>query len=190
MIQKNIIRKQNIRLISGVGTKTSTLLEEHGKRLIDDLLKYEKEELQLMFGAFGKTLWHLAHGIDQRKIVPKIKPKSIPCEEKLRRDEVNFEVLKPILWNQSENLSRKAKLKCLYFRNIKLKLKTTEFKQLVFSTSLAHHTNSSEITFQALSKAIQKTWAKDRLGLSGYLYQGLQTNLSNFKITIYSIIRK
>ena len=76
-----ILLKKHIKMIPGIGPQTIAKFEKYEVRIVSDLLKFQKDELNLMFGSFGKKLWYLARGIDERKVLSKKQIKSLSCEK-------------------------------------------------------------------------------------------------------------
>jgi DNA polymerase-4 len=64
----------------GVGKVTAEKMKKHGINFGRDLLKYNKSELQQLFGKSGGFLYYISRGIDNREIQSKRKRKSVGAE--------------------------------------------------------------------------------------------------------------
>ena len=62
------LKPKSVRIIWGVGTATQTALETVGIRTIADLLRWDRPDLTARFGSMGDRLWHLARGLDTRRV--------------------------------------------------------------------------------------------------------------------------
>jgi DNA polymerase IV len=78
----------------GVGKKSSKVFERLGIRTIGQLRQCPVDVLQGHFGSSGECLWQLAHGIDDRTVVPEREAKSISHETTFEQDIDDLEVLR------------------------------------------------------------------------------------------------
>ena len=74
------LKPRPVRVIWGVGQATQTALEAAGIRTIADLLRWDRADLGARFGSMGDRLWHLARGLDTRRVTRDEKLKSISKE--------------------------------------------------------------------------------------------------------------
>ncbi len=65
---KNFLQVLGIRELPGIGPKTAEFLYKKDIRIIGDLLKFSKEELQTMMGKHGIDIYQKARGIDESPI--------------------------------------------------------------------------------------------------------------------------
>ena len=86
----------------GVGKKGSKVFERLGIRTIGQLRQWPLESLQTHFGSSGEYLWQLAHGIDDRPVVPEREAKSISHETTFAQDIAELEVLRAWLVDLTE----------------------------------------------------------------------------------------
>src|SRR6266436_1866720 len=73
---EQFLRDLPISRLWGVGPKTEVRLHEMGFRTIGELRKASRESLVRSLGSLGEHLYHLAHGKDDRPVVPNWEPKS------------------------------------------------------------------------------------------------------------------
>lgn len=75
-----------VKKIPGVGKKTSEKLHNIGVYTCADLQQIELLELTRKFGAFGRSLYHLARGVDQRPVITHYPRKSLSVENTYDKD--------------------------------------------------------------------------------------------------------
>ena len=119
---------KSVRVIWGVGTATQTALESAGIRTIADLRRWERADLGARFGQMGDRLWHLARGLDLRRVNRDEKLKSISKETTFFEDTSDSDLLDGHLWRLSEQVADRAKAKALAGRTVTLKLKRGDFQ--------------------------------------------------------------
>ncbi|MGZ5877169.1 MAG: DNA polymerase IV, partial [Bradyrhizobium sp.] len=122
--------------IFGVGPATQDRLIQRGFRTIADLQRADETELMKQFSTEGRRLWRLAHGIDDRRVVPDRGAKTISSETTFETDIRNFATLEKMLWRLSEKVSSRLKNGELAGSTITLKLKTADFRQRTRSQSI------------------------------------------------------
>ena len=70
----------------GVGRQGSKVFQRLGIRTVGQLRQWPMETLTSHFGSQGEHLWQLAHGIDDRTVVPEREAKSISHETTFEQD--------------------------------------------------------------------------------------------------------
>ena len=78
----------------GVGKVNNLRLQNLGIHTIGDLREQTPEMLEELFGSWGGTLWELAHGKDNRTVVPDHKAKSLSHETTFAEDITDVEALR------------------------------------------------------------------------------------------------
>ncbi len=82
----NFVRRLPVKTIHGVGRVTARKLADMGVNVCEDLREYSIYELTEHFGVFGKRLFDLCRGIDDRIVNPDGKRKSISVESTYSSD--------------------------------------------------------------------------------------------------------
>ncbi|MCE6952167.1 DNA polymerase IV [Cereibacter sphaeroides] len=141
---EEFLRTKPVRIIWGVGTATQTALEQAGIRTIDDLRRWERQDLLLRFGQMGERLWHLARGEDHRRVAPDHELKSISTETTFHEDTGDPDILDGHLWRLAEQVSDRAKAKGLAGRTVTLKLKRADFRLVSRRHALSDPTQSAD----------------------------------------------
>ena len=116
-----------VRLIWGVGAASQVQLEAQGIRTFDDLLRWDRKDLGAKFGQMGDRLWHLARGMDYRKVSPHEPLKSISKETTFNEDTADADLLDGHIWRLAEQVAGRAKARNLAGRTVTLKLKRGNF---------------------------------------------------------------
>ena len=141
---EGFLRPKPVRIIWGVGTATQTALEKAGIRTIADLLRWERQDLAQRFGQTGERLWHLARGMDSRRVTRDEKLKSISKETTFAEDTSDADLLDGHLWRLAEQVSDRAKAKDLAGRVVTIKLKRGDFTTVTRRHSLTHPTQIAD----------------------------------------------
>jgi DNA polymerase-4 len=131
---------KSVTWIFGVGKIAQQRLARDGLRTIGDLQRLGERELMRRYGAEGRRLARLAHGIDDRCVQAQRETKSISAETTFERDLGDFRPLELHLWQLCERVSSRLKRSALAGSTVTLKLKTAGFRLRTRAQSLAHPT--------------------------------------------------
>jgi len=146
---KDFLAPKPVSFIFGVGKVAQDKFAKEGIRTIADLQRRGEIELMRRYGAEGQRLHRLAHGIDDREIVPDREAKSISAETTFERDISDLRPLEQQLWLLTERVSRRLKAKQLSGSTVTLKLKSADFRIKTRARSLADPTQLAEKIFAA-----------------------------------------
>lgn len=130
------LKDKPLRILWGVGLSTQGALEQAGIRSVSDILDWELRDLTDRFGQTGERLWHLARGIDTRKISPHDQPKSISKETTFDQDLSDIELLFSHLWRLTEQVADRAKARELEGKTVTVKVKQADHRILTRRRSL------------------------------------------------------
>lgn len=140
----DFLRDKPVGLIWGVGAAMQASLDKVGIRTFSDLLRWDKTDLHVRFGAMGDRLWHLARGEDNRRISAHHPIKSISNETTFFEDTADPDLLDGHLWRLSEKVADRAKARDIAGRIVTLKLKRADFRSLTRRVSLPDTTQSAD----------------------------------------------
>ncbi len=101
------------------------------------------------YGEEGVRLWHLARGIDKRRVDPVRETKSISAETTFSKDIGELRPLEQHLWELTEKVSARLKASQLAGTTVTLKLKTGDFKLRTRARSLGNPTQLAARIFAA-----------------------------------------
>jgi DNA polymerase-4 len=143
------LKPRPVRIIWGVGQATQTALETAGIRTIADLLRWDRADLGARFGQMGDRLWHLARGLDTRRVNRDEKLKSISKETTFFEDTSDADLLDGHIWRLSEQVADRAKAKGLAGRTVTLKLKKGDFQLVTRRHALPDPTQLTDRIYRA-----------------------------------------
>ena len=146
---ESFLKPKPVRVIWGVGTATQTALESAGIRTIADLLRWDRADLTARFGQMGDRLWHLARGMDTRRVNRDEKLKSISKETTFFEDTSDPDLLDGHIWRLSEQVADRAKAKRLSGRTVTLKLKKGDFQLVTRRHALTDPTQLTDRIYRA-----------------------------------------
>lgn len=146
---KDFLKPKPVRIIWGVGQATQTALEQAGIRIIADLLRWDRADLGARFGSMGDRLWHLARGLDTRRVNRDEKPKSISKETTFFEDTSDPDLLDGHIWRLAEQVADRAKAKGLAGRTVTLKLKKADFQLVTRCHALSDPTQLTDRIYRA-----------------------------------------
>jgi len=161
------LRPRSVRIIWGVGTATQTALEQAGIRTIADLLRWDRADLGARFGSMGDRLWHLARGLDTRRVQRDERPKSISKETTFFEDTSDPDLLDGHIWRLAEQVADRAKAKRLSGRTVTLKLKRKDFQLVTRRHALSDPTQLTDRIYRAAKDLFDHAGTKGPFRLIG-----------------------
>ena len=138
-----------VRRLPGVGPRLAEKLRSVGVERVADLRRFEREELDRIFGSMGRRLFETARGIDEAPFFRAPKTKSISAEQTLAQDTASKEELIPILAAQALRIGRRLRRQGMTARTVVLKLKHSDFRLITRSRSLDKPTDQTQLILQA-----------------------------------------
>lgn len=141
---QDFLRGQSVSLIWGVGQATQDQLDKAGIRGFEDLLRWDKTDLQARFGHMGERLYHLARGEDRRRVSAHQPMKSISNETTFAEDIADPDRLDGYIWRMAEKVAARAKARDLAGRVVILKLKRSDHRLLTRRISLSDPTQIAD----------------------------------------------
>ncbi|WP_296427033.1 DNA polymerase IV [Yoonia sp.] len=142
------LRPRSVRLIWGIGPAAQTSLNDAGIRTFDDLLRWDRRDLQDRFGSMGERLYSLARGEDGRRIQVNAPVKTLSNETTFNEDTNDTDILDGHIWRMAEKVSARAKANDKAGRVVTLKLKSSAFKQISKRQSLRHPTQLADTIYR------------------------------------------
>ena len=125
----------------GVGKVTGQVFERLGVRTIGRLWQMPVATLNELFGSSGEHYWQLAHGIDDRRVVPDREAKSISNETTFAEDIADMEVLRAWLVELVEQVARRLRQHDIKGRTVELKVRFADVQTITRSMTLAAPTS-------------------------------------------------
>jgi len=140
----------------GVGKVAGKAFQKLGISTVGQLRQLPVEILESHFGKPGRHLWKLAHGIDDRRVVPDREAKSISHETTFAHDIDDLEVLRIWLLQLTEQVCRRLRRHQLVGQTVHLKIRFADFKTITRSRTLAEPTNITEEIWQAAAELLTR----------------------------------
>jgi DNA polymerase-4 len=149
----------------GVGAKGEKRLHALGIRTVGQLAERPERVLVDHFGEMGRHLWRLAHGWDDRRVVPDRQAKSLSTETTFANDIADCRVLRDCLLELVDELGGRLRHAGLRARAITLKLRSSDFHTRTRAHGLAEPTDVTELLWQAAADLFTQSLADDMLPL-------------------------
>jgi DNA polymerase-4 len=128
----------------GVGKQSSRVFEKLGIRTIGQLRRWPLDALRARFGSSGEHLWNLAHGCDDRAVVPEREAKSISNETTFERDIPDLEVLRAWLVDLTDQVGWRLRRHGLRGRTVQLKVRFADFSTITRSCTMPEPTDITQ----------------------------------------------
>ena len=149
----------------GVGKQSSKVFQRLGIRTIGQLRQWPLGVLQSRFGSSGEYLWQLAHGIDDRSVVPEREAKSISHETTFEHDIADMEVLRAWLLDLTEQVGCRLRRHGLRGRTVQLKVRFADFSLITRSQTLPEPTDITYELWQAADELLCQRLPADHLSV-------------------------
>ena len=135
--------------IWGVGKVTGQTFDRLGVSSIGQMRQLSLAALKATFGASAEHYWQLAHGIDNREVVPDREAKSISHETTFEVDIQELETLQGWLVELVEQVARRLRRHNLKGRSAELKVRFADFATISRSLTMAEPTNITQQLIEA-----------------------------------------
>jgi DNA polymerase IV len=139
----------------GVGPKTEAGLRKIGLERIGQIADLQHSQLAAMLGKAGAHLWQLAHGIDDRPVVPEEGYKSIGHEITFERDTGDSELLHATLLGLCERVAQRLRANGARARTIAIKFRESDFSTFTRRTTLNVPVSTAEAIFPAANRLLK-----------------------------------
>ncbi len=163
----------------GVGRVTGQVFERLGIQTIGQVRQMPLDLLQREFGQQGEHLWQLAHGLDDRRVVPDREAKSISHETTFAADIRDREVLRAWLLELAEQVAYRLRRHHLRGRTIQLKLRFSDFSTITRAHTLSEPTDITHEIGDSAAALLEAALAGRKLavrllgvGVSGFEVPG------------------
>ena len=127
----------------GVGPRTRARMKARGLETIGDVAETPLETLERWFGSIGSHVRALAHGRDERPVVPEREAKSIGSENTIDIDIAGEEAVRPWLLRAADTVARRLRSEGQVAQGIRVKLRTADFRLHTRQTTLATATHAT-----------------------------------------------
>jgi DNA polymerase-4 len=135
----------------GVGAVAAKRLHARGIRTIGQLAGEAADVLRSAFGSAGDGLWRLAHGIDNRPVVPYHRAKSISQETTFATDITERGAIRSWLLDLTDQVARRLRRHGLLARCVHVKMRFSDFRTITRSHTLAEATDVTRELWRAVA---------------------------------------
>lgn len=125
-----------VRKIWGVGERAEQELSRLGIHTVRDLKKWKLDDLVARFGAYGRHLYLLARGIDERPVGEESETKSISRETTFDYDIGDFETLRRTISELSASVGARLRAAGFFARTVHIKLRYPDFTTITRAHTL------------------------------------------------------
>jgi DNA polymerase-4 len=149
----------------GVGRVTGHTFERLGIQTIGQVRRLPLAILQQHFGQHGDHLWRLAHGQDDRRVVPDREAKSISHETTFAHDIEEPEVLRVWLMQLTEQLAWRLRRQGLQGKTVQLKVRYHDFHTITRAKTLPQPTDVTDEIWQAAAELLSQRLPQRQLSV-------------------------
>ncbi|MFC5068230.1 DNA polymerase IV [Flaviflagellibacter deserti] len=164
---RDFLHDKPITIIPGIGPAARIRMEKKGIRTVGDVRRFTPREIGELYGAYGLSLWNLAHGEDNRRVKPERETKSVSAETTFNEDISDREQLEAILWTLSERVATRLKASEFAGSRITLKLKSPDFKSRTRTRTLDSPTRLAGRIFETGRELLKNEARGERFRLIG-----------------------
>jgi DNA polymerase-4 len=147
----------------GIGAKGEKRLHALGIKTVGQLAALPEKLLAEHFGEMRRHVSRLAHGLDDRAVVPDREAKSISTETTFARDIGDRAALRVWLLDQVDHLAARLRQVGVQARTVELKVRSSAFRTRIRSQSLTDATDSTEMLWRAALSLLERSVTTDIL---------------------------
>lgn len=182
---REILDPLPVKKLWGVGPKTEQELHRMGIQTIGDLSRIPPDRLRKQMGEMGDHLYRLAHGRDERPVMPPEEAKSIGHETTFRVDSDDRDFLQSVLLELAEKVARRMRQAGVVGRTINLKLRDSDFKTITRSRTLIEATDYEETIYHTVVELAEEArWGYKQVRLLGVSVSQL-TDSDNQQLALF-----
>ncbi len=136
----------------GAGKKTIQKLKSAGIHTFGDLAEFPEQTLKLKFGKLGTHFYRLAHGLDNREVIPFHGVKSVSNEITFSKDVLDIAKINQTLLRLSEKVGFRLRKKSLKGKTIHLKLRYEGFETITRNKTIENYSANTEEIYNIVKK--------------------------------------
>ncbi|MBU0942946.1 MAG: DNA polymerase IV [Proteobacteria bacterium] len=188
---KSFIASLAIGKFYGVGKVTEQKMHTLGIRTGQDLLRFSKKELLVLFGKAGAYFHDIARGIDTRPVQRKRTRKSMGTETTLQTDILDLDLIRQIVEDLAQKVAQGLRSKGMGGHTITLKVRYHDFTTVTRSLSLSSPLYDAREILHHTPHLLRSTEAgKRRIRLLGITISNLTTCQRKNLSSCISLLRK
>lgn len=147
-----------VKAMWGVGPKMEKALHDAGIRLLGDIPKRSKSELERLSGKYGFELYDHALGIDDRPISLGREAKSISQETTFAKDSTDPIYLRQTLKDLAAHVGYQLRQEGYCAKVVRLKIRWADFSTHTRQVSLAQPTDQDGVIYSNVESLFRSIW--------------------------------
>lgn len=151
--------------IWGVGKAAKSRLNRAGIHTVLQLRHSSVAYLRDEFGQHGERLWQLAHGLDDRKVIPLSDAKSISQETTFATDISALNILQSTALGLTEEVGYRLRQSALMGKTVQLKIRFHDFSTITRARSLAVPSHATRDIWQVVNALLQQELAERKFSV-------------------------
>lgn len=152
--------------ISGIGKKSSEVLETMGIKTIENLAATHPSKLTEVFGKYGTRLWQVANGIDDEEVITSYSIKSISSETTFEEDVADRGKVKEAFGSLIQDVHARVQSQRVLFRTVGIKVRFEDFTTFTRAKTHTRYTDDKAVMEEYVNELFsefENTPAKIRL---------------------------
>jgi DNA polymerase IV (DinB-like DNA polymerase) len=131
--------------ISGVGKKSSEVLEALGIKTIGDLAAAHPSKLTEAFGKYGTRIWQVANGIDDEEVTTSYAIKSISSETTFEEDVTDRGKVRETFDSLIHDVHSRVQSQKILFRTVGIKVRLEDFTTFTRAKTYVRYTHDKAV---------------------------------------------
>ncbi len=167
----------SVEKIRGIGPVTARRLRGAGLATIGDIRRAGEARMRRLLGEEGEHLFQLAHGVDERPVVPESERKQVGQEQTFPEDLPDPADVRAVLLEQTEHVGHRLRARGERAAAVTVKIRFGDFRTITRSASLAAPTDTTSVLWER-ARSLFDAWAADHfqpVRLIGVSASGLTT---------------
>ena len=163
-----------VRRLPGVGPASQARLLRLGVGTVAQLRTLDRADVVSLLGeAHGVTMWNLAHGVDERQVVPEHATKSVSVEETFETDLTDPALMQAVVARMATQVAIRLRDAGVSGRTVTLKARYPDFTTLSRSVTRAGPTDDARTLVRAATGLLSEVDAQRGVRLLGVGCSGL-----------------
>ncbi len=160
---ESVLWPLSVRTMFGVGEKTAERLQNLGILTIKDLAHADVQRLARSLGKRAHELFAHANGLDDSPVISeRPQAKSVGHSITLAQDVREFDALRTVLLNLSDQVGRRLRQRNLWGKTIEITIRYDNRKTMTHALTLAEFTNLTETIYETAVRLFSQHWHNGR----------------------------
>jgi len=165
--EKDFLKSLKVEKLYGVGEKSAQLLKKRGLNTVADIQRLSIEFLTRELGNFGKSLFYLSRGIDDRPVTTESETKSMGKETTFDSDINDKDIILATLAQLSQEVGTSLRKHGFWSKCITLKVRYSDFNTISRCVSFENAVNQDNLIFDYAKQLLNKVSLVQKVRLIG-----------------------